>query len=506
MRLLDLEGRDPIQEAINNLGNDAGAVYEPAILERLRSIRANDPAVFARLRAQVKGAKVLAMVDFDRLTAGEPDTKAVSGSMNFATVEPWPSPVNSSELLDDIATAMTRYVIADKETIRAASLWVAFTWLVDVVQIAPIANITAPEKRCGKTMLLSVLGRLVRRPLQASNIAPAALYRSIELWSPTLLVDEVDAFLTVHEDARGILNAGFSRDSAVVIRCVGDEHVPTPFNVWGAKALCGIGKIADTLADRSVPLRMRRKMSGEKVERLRHSDPRLWESLCSRLSRFAMDSAEAIRLARPIPIEGLNDRANDCWEPLLAIADLAGGHWPSFARSAAIALHGLEVEAPSIGAELLADVRAVFQAKAVTRVFSAELLEALIADDEQPWATWNRGKPMSPRQLASKLAEFGIKSNTVRQGLDTRKGYLLEQFNDSFTRYLSSGPSFLSATPSQPSSDETCSDFQSVTHNPDVTDRKRLKATIGEGCDGVTDRTPQGGEKGRTGALFGGEI
>ncbi|MBN0574116.1 hypothetical protein JTM30_35060, partial [Pseudomonas aeruginosa] len=158
-------------------------------------------------------------------------------------------------LLDDVTHALARHVIADKETLRAAALWAAFTWLVDVVQVAPIANITAPEKRCGKSILLTALGKLANRPLQVSNIAPAALYRSIELWAPTLLIDEVDAFLAAYDDARGILNAGFTRDSASVIRCVGDDHMPTRFNVWGAKALCGIGKIADTLADRSIPLR-----------------------------------------------------------------------------------------------------------------------------------------------------------------------------------------------------------------------------------------------------------
>jgi len=178
-----------------------------------------------------------------------------------------------------------------------------------------VSKMDLPQRFSGAVMLAN-------RPLQVSNIAPAALYRSIELWAPTLLIDEVDAFLAAHEDARGILNAGFTRDSAIVIRCVGDDHMPTAFNVWGAKALCGIGKIADTLADRSVPLRLRRRTAGENVESLRHSDPALWESLRSRLARFALDSAEAIGKARPAPIPGLNDRANDAWEPLLAIADL----------------------------------------------------------------------------------------------------------------------------------------------------------------------------------------
>ena len=256
------EAQSPIQMAIRNLEHDAGALYAPAVLEQLREMRSKDPAAFARLRLQVKATKHLSMVEFDRLTAGSKDDAAPEAAI-FPEVEAWPDLVDGADLLDDITHALARHVVADKETLRAAALWSAFTWLVDAVQVAPIANITAPEKRCGKSILLTALGKLAYRPLQVSNIAPAALFRSIELWAPTLLIDEVDAFLAAHEDARGILNSGFTRDSATVIRCVGDDHTPTPFNVWGAKALCGIGKIADTLADRSVPLRLRRRTAGE---------------------------------------------------------------------------------------------------------------------------------------------------------------------------------------------------------------------------------------------------
>ncbi len=413
---------DQVADALKRLEEDAGALYETTILGQLKKMRAKDPAAFARLRAQVKDAKVLSMAEFDRLTACVDDDAGPANASIFEEVEPWPEPVDGADLLDDVTHALARHVIADKETLRAAALWAAFTWLVDVVQVAPIANITAPEKRCGKSILLTALGKLANRPLQVSNIAPAALYRSIELWAPTLLIDEVDAFLAAHEDARGILNAGFTRDSAIVIRCVGDDHMPTAFNVWGAKALCGIGKIADTLADRSVPLRLRRRTAGENVESLRHSDPALWESLRSRLARFALDSAEAIGKARPAPIPGLNDRANDAWEPLLAIADLAGDHWPKSARNAAIALHGLEGESPSIGAELLADVKAVFEAKSASKVFSADLLEALVADEEAPWATWNRGKPMSPGNCRPSWRSSASSRRTSASAPPTRKG------------------------------------------------------------------------------------
>lgn len=482
---------DQVADALKRLEEDAGALYETAILGQLKKMRAKDPAAFARLRAQVKDAKVLSMAEFDRLTACVDDDAGPANASIFEEVEPWPEPVDGADLLDDVTHALARHVIADKETLRAAALWAAFTWLVDVVQVAPIANITAPEKRCGKSILLTALGKLANRPLQVSNIAPAALYRSIELWAPTLLIDEVDAFLAAHEDARGILNAGFTRDSAIVIRCVGDDHMPTAFNVWGAKALCGIGKIADTLADRSVPLRLRRRTAGENVESLRHSDPALWESLRSRLARFALDSAEAIGKARPSPIPGLNDRANDAWEPLLAIADQAGDHWPKSARNAAIALHGLEGESPSIGAELLADVKEVFEAKSASKVFSADLLEALVADEEAPWATWNRGKPMSPRQLSAKLAEFGIKSKQVRIGIDSgRKGYEKADFVEAWHRYLPTDTPRKSSTSLQPSNRAASGDSIRSTERDPVDDKESLKAPCIEACRDVDHSDP----------------
>lgn len=484
-----LKPKSPVWVALDQLDDDPGALYAPAVLDQLRQMRQDNPADFARTRQRVKESRMLAMAEFDRLTAPQNEA-GTAGDGIFDEVEPWPDPVDGAQLLRDIVAALQRHVIADRATLEAAALWVVFTWATDAVQVAPIANITAPEKRCGKTILLSAIGKLAYRPLQASDIASAALFRSIELWSPTLLIDEVDAFLRDNEEARGILNAGFTRDSAFVIRCVGDDHIPTRFRVWGAKALCGIGKIADTLTDRSIPLQLRRKKPGERVERLRHSDPALWEQLRQRITRFIDDNAAGIARCRPVLIDGLNDRANDCWEPLLQIAEVAGGDWPAIARRAALTLHGVEQEAPSIGVELLADVKAIFDQKSTTKLFSADLLLALTEDEEAPWATWNRGKPMSARQLSAKLGEFGIRSGTIRQGFDTRKGFSLDQFRDAFDRYLSGVTPVTSVTSSHPSNDAGSSDSRSVTHGAAVTDGKRLKPSNGAGCDDVTLETP----------------
>lgn len=428
---------DPIQDALAKIKQDPGAVFEADVLALLRQVREVEPARWARIRHAIKEAKTVSLTDLDKLISSSNEAASSTDDL-FPVVTLWPTPVSGAELLDDLTTIIRRHVIADPATINAAALWIVFTWFIDVVGVAPIANITAPEKRCGKTVMLAVFARLACRPLAVSNIASASLFRSLELWTPTLLIDEVDSFLAEHDGARGILNAGFTRDTAFVIRCVGDNHIPSRFNVWGAKALCGIGKLADTLADRSIPLRLRRKLTGERTTKIRHASPTTFAELVGKLARFAIDNREAIRTARPAEVEGLNDRANDCWEPLLAVAELAGGNWPRLARIAAATLHGLEEDTPSIGAELLASIRDAFDNRRADRLSTADLLEALAEDEEAPWAAWNRGKPMTPHQLAKRLGDFGIKPATLRIEYRTAKGYKREQFEESFARYLRS--------------------------------------------------------------------
>ena len=354
----------------------------------------------------------------------------------FPTVEPWPDEIDAAILLDEMYSTIRKFIICDKETAVTATLWCTFTWVINVVQVAPIAVITAPEKRCGKTQLLNLMGKLSFRPLVASNIGTAAVYRVIEAHNPTLLIDEADSFFSENEELRGVINSGHTRQSAYVIRCVGDDHEPQQFSTWGAKAISGIGHLAETLMDRSVPLELRRKLPHESIQRLRHAEPGLFDRMRSKLARFALDAASSIERARPALPEELNDRAQDNWEPLLAIADYAGGNWPQLARHTALKLSGAEQEAVSLSAELLADIREVFETSRADRIFTADLLNALTDDDLKPWATYNRGKPMSPRQLAKRLDEYGLSSRQIRIGYDTRKGYELEWFMDSFNRYL----------------------------------------------------------------------
>lgn len=406
-------------------------------------------------------------------------------------MEPWPHAVDGAQLLADIRHALQRHVIADVQTLTAAALWAVHTYCLDYITISPLAHITAPEKRCGKTVLLNALQELVKRPMPAANISGAALFRAVEKWQPALLIDEADSFLRDNEEARGLLNSGLYKKNAFVIRCTGDDFEPTQFSTWGAKALCGIGKLADTIEDRSIPLRMRRKVAGESVESIRHADPALWRNLQSRITRWVADHHDRMAGVRPESVAGLNDRANDCWEPLLMIADLAGGEWPEHARGAAIALHGVEEDSPSIGVELLRDIREVFDRRNTTRIASRDLLEQLVEDDESPWATWNRGKPMTIRQLAQRLSEFGIGASSARlpDGRNV-KAYTLDKFKDAFRRYLSGEPVSTSVTTSQPNNGAASGDFDKRHTPPVVTDEKARKPLSHNTCDVVTDNTP----------------
>ncbi len=467
----DLKGQKSDKETIEHL-----AALSPLEYDRVRKDNAK--------ALEVRPGTLDKMVATARKTDGDDD-------LCMADVEPWPDPIDPARLLTAISATVARFVVCNPETAHAAALWVAMTWLMDAVSIAPLAAITAPEKRCGKSQLLFILGRLSHRPLTASNISPAAMFRAIDAWRPTLLVDECDAFMRDNEELRGIINAGHTRDSAYVVRVVGEDLKPQRFSVWGAKALAGIGHLADTLMDRAIILVLRRKLPTEHVDRLRHAEDDLFQVLAAKLARFANDNRDAIRRARPDLPDSLNDRAQDNWEPLLAIADVAGGEWPELARKAALKLSGTDSPTMTIGTELLADIQELFEGKGVERIRVDDLIEALCADDEKPWATYNRGKPITPRQVAKKLSEYHISSQTIRFGSHTKKGYYLKSFEEAFARYLAPSP-LPSVTPSQPSIGAA----SRVTDDPSRYGNKNESVTPKplqhKACDGVTDK--KGGE------------
>ncbi len=357
-------------------------------------------------------------------------------------VIPSADPVDPANLLAEILATIHRHVIIDSAQAIAVTLWIAMTWFMTGINVSPLLIITAPERACGKSQLLSLLLRLVFRGLSAANTSAPFLFRALEAWQPTILFDEVDTFLRENPEIKGMLNAGHTRDSAYVGRTVAKDadFVPTLFCVWGAKALAGIGvekHLPDSTMSRSIVAFMRRKLAGENIVRLRHADRGHFDELASRLARFAQDYAAQVFNARPNLPDELSDRAQDNWEPLLAIAETAGPEWSAKAVAAALALSNASDESGSSGNELLADIQEAFATQKCIKISSADLIQALVADAESPWPTYNHGRPLTPRQLSKKLNAYGIKPKTVRMGpYQTPKGYELAQFTDAFARYL----------------------------------------------------------------------
>lgn len=463
--------RSTVDETVTRLATLPRLEYEKVRKEEAKALGVRATALDEAIKS------VLKSTDFDT-------------DLPFREIEPWLDPVDPAEILSDIATVVRRFIICDREIPIAVALWSAMTWLMDVVHVAPLAVITAPEKRCGKSQLLTLLGRLVCRPITASSISPAALFRAIDAWEPTLLIDEVDACMKDNEELRGIINSGHTRDSAYVIRTVGETFTPTKFSTWGAKALSGIGHVADTLMDRAIILELRRKLPHEQVDRLRYAEPGLFDTLAAKLARFAMDYSEQVRQARPYLPPNLNDRAQDNWEPLLAIAMVAGTEWLEIATKTALKISGSESDAQSIGVELLADIQEVFEEKAIDRISTADLIKALCEDEEKPWATYNRGIPIKPRQLASRLKSYSIASKPVRFGsVGVAKGYEKKQFDEAFSRYIPSPPS-VSVTELQANNSKGLSVTDDKLRNLYVTDRKSLEPAPILGCNLVTDRIP----------------
>ncbi|MDI1361957.1 DUF3631 domain-containing protein [Methylotenera sp.] len=409
--------------------------------EVIRQLAALKPLEYDRVRKE-RAKELNVRPDTLDKQIKEAQSNSSKENTQFDGIESWHTPINPAELLDEITSTIQRFIVLDIHQAQAAALWVSACWFLDEIHCAPILLINAPERACGKTQLLTVLGKLAPRTAQASSISQSVLFRMIESYKPTLFIDEIETVLADNEELRGLINAGHTRDSAHVWRCVvkGDDIDPKKFSVWGMKAIAGINavKLAETVTSRSIIIELRRKKSDEKVERLRHAESDTFQNLAAKLARFAEDFHQQVKNTRPMLPDDLGDREQDNWEPLLQIAIVAGNHWPKTALNVALTISSIMQAPQSSANELLADIKEIFYAKQVIKITTTELINALCEDTEKSWYTYNRGKQLTPRQLSNKLKDYGIASKTIRfSAYETAKGYEASQFNDAFERYLS---------------------------------------------------------------------
>jgi putative DNA primase/helicase len=368
-----------------------------------------------------------------RGAAGD-DTAGQGRPLSLPEPVPCEDLVDGCELLDALVAALQRYVVLAKNETRAIALWVLHAYLFEVFTCTPRLAITSPERRCGKTTLLDVLAQLLPRVLSVAGISPAAVFRTVELARPTLLIDEADTFLPQNDDLRRVLNSGHRRGGNEV-RLVGDGYDPRQFSTHTPVAIAMIGKLPSTLADRSIPIRLRRRRADEAVQSFRADRADDLGRVASMAARWASDNAAEVRDADP-EMAGLFNRDADNWRPLFAIADRAGGPWPNWAREAARAPVADGVaDDESTGALLLADIRDAFVTRDPDRISSEDLVAYLNGREDRSWSEGKSGKPLSKVQLARLLKQFEIFPGNLRLD-EVVKGYKREDFKDAFERYL----------------------------------------------------------------------
>ncbi|MCL6738587.1 DUF3631 domain-containing protein [Streptomyces neyagawaensis] len=364
--------------------------------------------------------------------------------------------LDGAALLDDVEAFHRRFNVFPTEAAYVAvTLWDAHAHLLDAFDSTPRLAFLSPEPGSGKSRALEVVETLVPRAMAAVDASAAALFRSVsgvDGGRPTILFDEIDTIFGPkageNEQLRGFINAGHTR-GRVMYRCVGDgaNQQVQGFPSYCAVAVAGLGNLPDTIMTRSVIIRMRRRARNEKVEQFRtRIHVREGNQLRDRLAGWTAAVQDQVTDSFPEMPDGVADRPADVWEPLIAIADAAGGDWPHRAREACLTLvKASQVnDKGSIGIRLLTDLRDHVMI-GIDRLPTVAILDRLNALDDAPWADLN-GKPLDNRRLSRMLSEYvtadgdPIAPRNIKTGGSVLKGYYATDLHDAWQRYCPPPP------------------------------------------------------------------
>lgn len=341
------------------------------------------------------------------------------------------------EILEDLSTYATKYlVLGSRDAVVAWSLWTVHTHTIDRFDTTPRLVFSSTQKGSGKTRALEVTETTSANPVRAADLTAPTLYRLIESRSPTLLLDEYDVLFRsgseTGEAVRGVSNAGYRRGNPV-LRCMPPDFKEVKeFETFAPTALAGNGDPPETILDRAVVIRLRKRKPSEPVARWRRatSIPEGY-ALRDRIAEWASGDWQPVY---PDDEPGIQDRLLDVWEPLLAIADAAGGSWPSEARDAVVAL-SMPEGSESLVIRLLREIRQEWPGGREW-ISTQDLILRLHSIEDGPWTPGGpfgeRG--LTPHRLARYLEPFGVKSSHNVQR--SARGYLHCEFLDPWERYL----------------------------------------------------------------------
>ncbi len=359
--------------------------------------------------------------------------------------EPWPDAVNGAEVLDEAVALITKHMIIREVDAYACVLWAVHTHIFTGFNHSPRLLIDAPDAECGKTLLMThMVGNLVNKPQTVELMKPAPFFRMAQDYKPTFLIDEMDVFIQEDSELLAAVNNGWEPHGGV-LRCTGDDHEVRQFSTFTPVAMAGIRlceKLPATTISRSVVIHLERA-SLEEADTIKPYDARTHKSALldvgRKIARWCGDESGVIVSQRPEMPESIRNRLANKWEPLLAVALAAGGHWPSRAHKALMSRH--DVSEKSRALELLEDIREAFDTD--DRLHTADLIDRLCKAEDSPWTDYNfrsndsAKRRISDMQLAKLIAPYGIKPKQIKYAGRGRKGYMRDQFEKSWARYLS---------------------------------------------------------------------
>ena len=394
------------------------------------------------------------------------NTNTENQTIIFEPIAPHPEPVAIGELLTEIEATIKRHVILSDAAATALAVWVLHTYVFELRDTVAYVAIESPEKRCGKTTLLTVLGAMANKSLIASNVTVGALFRAIDTCQPTLLIDEADTFLAGNSTMRGIINSGNTWRTAYVLRLsrakqqsgsghgtgsesgnpqsmVAASPVALPlqtatdsglkrYSCWCPKVVAMIGQVPDTIADRSIVVHMTRKLTSEICAPLAELNPADIKAKCA---RFALDIGQNIAGSEKIRGKDLNDRAADTFDPLYVIARLAGRGWEEKLHAAALAISP-GAGSKSTAAELLLDIYSIFLSTGRKQIFTRELAEFLRNEEYNATCRVLKDSALDEYKISELLREYGIKPAPCRIGKLVSRGYRPEDFIEALKRYV----------------------------------------------------------------------
>jgi hypothetical protein len=368
---------------------------------------------------------------------------------------PWPEPVDGAKLLTAIRGVFERYTVLAPHASEALALNALRTHVMEAFEFNPLLVVISPVERCGKTHVLGINASLVARPWLASRVTSAAVPRIIDGDHPSLILDEVDTYKSLHDDFKGTINSCHHRPSASVTiqtQLPSGEWAPRMFSTYTPVFLGFIG--SDTLPrtqwDRSVVVYMKRKKVDEVREDFDDKARADLLPLKRQAIRWAIDNRDALGAIKPKLPEGLNDRQQDSWRPLLAIAERASGLWPKWAREAAVALTDEQPDETPVNVYLLGRLRDIFGED--PQLPSSNILARLNQDDEAPWKRANNGTGLDAHELAKHLRDFQVRPRSLYWHTSNwpaeswgpypvggiAKGYPRVKLEDAWARYLAS--------------------------------------------------------------------